>query len=107
MKSRNITFPLASSAYRIAVISGLIAGTVTRNEAMMNIVVDATQRRHKKPVVAEGVRYDSVSDAAKFLVLLRPGRSSKEAFFRAVQNEQKRIARLCNQDRSEGYYWSE
>jgi cell division protein YceG involved in septum cleavage len=107
MKATNIKFPMASSAHRIAIVSGLISGLVGRAEAMRTIEQDAGQRRHKKPVVAEGVQYDSVTDAAKFLVLVRPGRLSKEAFFRAVQNEQKRIARLCNQDQTEGYYWAE
>ncbi len=106
-KALNITFPMASSAHRIAIVSGMLAGTVGRQEAMMNIAQDAVPRAHKKPVVAEGQRYDSVTDAAKFLVLVRGGRSSKEKFFRAVQSEQKRIARLCTQDCWEGYYWAE
>ena len=106
-KALNITFPMASSAHRIAIVTGLLAGTVDREEAMVAVIQDAQGRAHKKPVVAEGVRYDSVTDAAKFLVLVRGGRSSKEQFFRAVQCEQKRIARLCTQDRWEGYYWAE
>lgn len=106
-KALNITFPMASSAHRIAIVSGMLAGTVEKEEAMQEVLHDMTPRAHKKPVVAEGQRYDSVTDAAKFLVLVRGGRSSKEQFFRAVQCEQKRIARLCTQDCWDGYYWAE
>lgn len=106
MKTVNTVFPLASSANRVAIITGLLAGTVSKVEAELAVERDVGKRTRCKPVVAAGVRYDSVSDAAKFLVLIRPGRSSKEAFFRAVQSEQKRIARLCTQDCWDGYYWA-
>jgi hypothetical protein len=47
------------------------------------------------------------TEAAKTLVTLRGKRFPREVFYRAVQSEVKRIARLCNEDTHEGYYGEE
>lgn len=107
MKVSNTHYPLTSSANRIALLVGITAGTVKRPEVEAAVLKDSEKRAYRKPVVAEGIRFESVTDAAKSIVSNRSSRLNKYNFFRAVQSEQKRIARMCNQDCWEGYYWSE
>jgi hypothetical protein len=49
--------------------------------------------------------FESVTEAAKVLVAMRHGRIGKDAFYKSVQAEVKRISRMCNADCWEGYYW--
>ena len=105
MKIVNSVFPMASSANRIALLSGVLSGTVDNREVESVMLKDSEKRAHRKPVRAEGAYFASVTDAAKVLVSMRNGRMDKDTFFRAVQSEQKRIARLCTQDQTDGYYW--
>lgn len=110
MKTTNTIFNLAQSASRVALLVGITAGTVCSREIEAAVLADVEPRRHKKPVVAEGVRYESVTAAAKALVTARSStalRMRKEVFFSLVQSEQKRISRLCTKDVTVGYYWSE
>jgi len=107
MKVTNTVFPLATSCNRIALITGIVAGTVPREEVEAAVIKDLERRPHKKPVVAEGIRFDSVTDAAKFIVALQGKRMPKDEFFRRVQGQIKRISRMCTQDCWEGYYWAE
>jgi hypothetical protein len=93
-------FALTSVAGRVALLCGITAGTVTQKEVEAAVVMDTEKRPHRKPVVAEGMYFKSVTDAAVCLTGARPTR-------REVMAEQKRIARLCNADNVEGYYWAE
>lgn len=107
MKVVHNTFPLTQSANRIGLLCGVVAGTVENAEIEAAVINDTLPRPYRKPVVAEGRYYGSVTEAAKDIVTSRKSRMSKDAFFRAVQSEQKRIARLCNDDCWNGYYWAE
>ena len=106
-KVQNLVFPLASSANRAELINGLMDGVIKHSEAQAALVLDLSPRPHKKPVVAEGTYFPSVTDAAKAIVAQRLKNVSKDIFFKAVQSEQKRISRWCSQDCWEGYYWAE
>ena len=106
-KVQNTVFPLASSIHRAALITSIVAGATGKDEAEAAVLHDLQPRRHKKPVVAEGIYFESVTAAAKALVARRVRKASKETFFRIVQSEQKRIARMCTEDCWEGYYWAE
>jgi len=105
MKIVNKVFPMASSANRIALLSGVLSGTVGDREVEAVMLVDSEPRAYRKPVRAEGIYFESVTEAAKVLVSMRNGRMDKDSFFRAVQSEQKRISRKCTQDCWDGYYW--
>lgn len=107
MKIVNNVFPLAISSNRIALLTGILSGTVGDREVEAAVLKDTEKRAHRKPVVAEGIYFESVTEAAKVLVTTRTGRMTKDTFFRAVQSEQKRIARKCTQDCWDGYYWAE
>lgn len=106
MKVIDTKFPLTHSANRVALVTGLIAGLVDKAEAQESILHDTMARKWKKPVVAEGTRFESVTAAAQHIVAQRRGKLSPNDHFRAVQSEVKRISRLCTQDCWEGYYWS-
>jgi hypothetical protein len=106
MKVIDTKFPLTHSANRVALVTGLIAGLVSKAEAQDSIVHDTLARKWKKPVVAEGTRYESVTAAALSAVNARGVKLSPQDHFKAVQSEVKRISRLCTQDCWEGYYWS-
>lgn len=100
-------FPLTQSANRIALLCGIIAGTVEKKEVEAAVINDTLPRPRKKPVCAEGIYYPSVTAAAQAIVLSRRARLNKEEYRRAVQSESKRIARMCEQDCWNGYYWAE
>lgn len=107
MKVTNTVFPLASSANRIALLTGILAGTVGEREVEHAVLKDTETRRRAKPVVVEGIRFDSVTDAAKYMVLQTGTRMNKDRFYHSVQSQIKRISRMCSQDCWEGYYWAE
>jgi hypothetical protein len=105
MKVTNTVFPLASAANRIALLCEVKAGTIHNNEFEAAVLQDLERRPYRKPVCAEGIYFPSVTEAAKTLVTMRNNRLNRDVFYRAVQSEVKRIARLCNEDTHEGYYW--
>lgn len=105
MKVANTVFPLASSANRIALLLEVHNGTVDNNELKSALLHDSSKRPYRKPVCAEGIYFPSVTEAAKTLVTVRNDRMSRDAFYRAVQSEVKRISRLCTEDCHDGYYW--
>ena len=74
MKVVNQFFPMARSAYRIALLSGILSKTVTDKEIESVMLKDSETRKRKKPVRAEGIYFESVTDAAKFFVNLENGR---------------------------------
>ena len=93
-------FPLTTVAGRVGLLAGITAGTVTREEVEAAVLKDTEKRPYRKPVVAGGRRYDSISEAAEEIA----GWKSHHSKVLAMQ---KTIARYCNADNVEGYYWSE
>jgi hypothetical protein len=100
-------FPLAQSANRVALLCGVVAGTVDRAEVEAAVINDTLPRPYKKAVCAEGQYYRSITEAARSRVLARNSRMNKERYRLAVQAEAKQIARMCDQDCWNGYYWTE
>lgn len=105
-------FKLSTVAGRIGLLGGITAGTVDISELQHAMVADTEQRAYRKPVVVPGyngeVRFSSVRNAAKYLLTF--GSKKKQAgWIYALQLNamEKRIARYCNADNMEGYYWSE
>jgi hypothetical protein len=105
MKIVNNVFPLASSANRIALLTGIIAGTVGDREVEAAVLKDTESRLRTKPVRAEGLYFASVTEAAKTLVTAEHGRLDKDTYYRKVQARIKKISRMCNEDCHEGYFW--
>lgn len=116
-------FKLTTQAGRVGLLCGLTAGTVTREEVEAAVLQDTEKRPYRKPVVAEGKRYASVTEAATALLSKyekvatfnkKTQAISLISYTEVVANRSKaldalkhRIARLCNADDTEGYYWSE
>ena len=102
-KVKPAEFPLTNSSRRIALLTGVLAGTVGSRELKHHIALDAEPRPYKKPVVAWGKRYESISAAAAaaHTRFRWTGQDRTEAAW------QKYIARLCNADCWAGFYWSE
>lgn len=97
-------FPLASSDTRIAVMVGLCGGTVTREEVEHLTLTDTVARPYRKPVVVEGVRYASVTEAATKLIERSKLRVSHDQYRTEHQRRVKMIARAANMPFS-GIYW--
>jgi hypothetical protein len=105
MKIVNNVFPLASSANRIALLSGVLSGTVGDREVEAAMLKDSESRRRDKPVRAEGIYFASVTEAAKVLVTNQYGRLDKDTYYRKVQAKIKQISRMCTEDCHDGYFW--
>jgi hypothetical protein len=105
MKIVNNVFPLASSANRIALLTGIVAGTVGDKEVEAAMLKDSESRRRAKPVRAEGIYFASVTEAAKVLVTNQYGRLDKDTYYRKVQAKIKQISRMCTEDCHDGYFW--
>lgn len=105
-----ISFPLTKQADRVALLVGITAGTVTRPEVEAAVLHDTAKRPYRKPVVVEHMRFDSVTEAAHYLTA-RPHFvfSSKNpvTYAKRLDAYKHQIARYCNADNVDGYYWSE
>lgn len=104
-KIANTVFPLASSVDRVALLLGCAAGAVQSQEIEAAVLHDTTPRKRRKAVVVLGVRYDSITAAARAQLDIKQTRWNKDVYYNAMLCEVKRIARMCTADRS-GYYWS-
>ena len=94
-------FPLASQANRIALLTGVLCGYVSKDEIKAALTQDAKPRPHRKPVVAFGKFFISVSAAARWRMNQPGGKEKTENTW------VKYISRRCEQDCWEGFYWSE
>lgn len=99
------TFSLTKSADRIALLCGITAGTVSRAEVTTAILNDTEKRPYRKPVVANFIRYPSITAAAEALC------SGCDTWYNYTSNDlsamRKHITHLCNKDDVPGYYWAE
>jgi hypothetical protein len=95
-------FPLTCQAGRVALLVSIHSGTVGKQEIEAAVLQDITKRPYRKAVVAGGVYYNSVSDAARAEVGTRVRGSEAH---RLVMNAVKRISNWCTADNVEGYYW--
>ncbi len=96
------TFNLSTVMGRVGLLCGITAGTVDRKEVEAAVLRDTEKRPYRKPVVAYGVRYESITAAAaeRWHPWSQPTLSEQKA-------EQAYIRKLCNADNVEGFYWSE
>lgn len=101
-------FPLQSQAGRVALLSGVLSKTVGVEEIQHAMLVDTGKRQYRKPVVVEDRDFDSVADAARWLLSQErfkrktdPGVITKR--FDAIR---KSIVTKCNRDDTYGYYWA-
>lgn len=99
-KATHTRFPLTTQAGRVALLTGITAGTVSRGEVEAAVLVDTEKRPYRKPVVAWNRRFNSVTEAAAAVC-------SKRASLNELKNMQQMIRRLCNADNVYGFYWSE
>jgi len=111
-KVKHSTFALSTSSNRIALLLGIHAGTVTAAELEQAVLMDTEARLQRKPVVAEGRRFDSVTDAAHWIYRVRPELRSVQAGTQggehaAINRLIKRISRYATADNREGYFWTE
>lgn len=93
-------FNLSTVAGRVGLLCGLTAGTVSREEVEHAVLADTEKRPYRKPVVAYGQRFESITAAAEWACHLN-------ATLNELKTEQARIRKLCNDDCWEGFYWSE
>ncbi len=110
MKKINpVSFPLSTQAGRVALLMGLVNGTVKKAELRAAIIQDTEKRPYCKPIVAEGKRFDSVIDAAHWLYRTTPAsHGTKHADHHAViARIRKRIAKWATADNVPGYFWTE
>lgn len=105
MKIVNNVFPMASSANRLALLSGVLSNTVDKREIETVMLKDSEPRLRSKPVRAEGLYFASVTEAAKTLVTAEYGRLDKDTYYRKVQARVKKISRMCTEDCHDGYFW--
>lgn len=104
-KTKPTVFPLTKQAGRIGLLAGIAAGTVTRAELEFTTLLDTEKRPYRKPVVADGIRYESVTDAA--VSILGKTKSKRYSYAKRMDAMRHRIAAYCNADNVEGFYWSE
>lgn len=104
-------FPLNTVAGRTALLISITAGIVTSSEVEAAVFKDNEPRPRRRPVVVEGMRFESVTEAANWLKAARPDlwRNSVAARerdqHRITRNLISRIRNWCNADNVEGYYW--
>lgn len=100
---RHREFPLTAQAGRVALLLGVMDGTVTQAEVQAAVTQDVQPRPRVKPVMAMGTRYASVKQAAMALAGSRD--------YDAVTSMRRRIARECNNDyrgrAHPDFYWCE
>jgi hypothetical protein len=97
-------FPLASSDTRIAIMTGLCGGTVTRAEVEHLTLTDTVRRPYRKPVVVEGIRYNSIAEAADAIITRSKKRMTHSQYRLAHQQQAKSLARRAEVSHS-GVYW--
>lgn len=100
-------FKLTTQAGRMGLLLGISAGTVLRKELEVVALQDAEKRPYRKPVVVEDIRFDSVTEAAEYLLKQHMRRYKVIDVARKLDCYQHMIARKCNQDCWAGYYWAE
>lgn len=93
------SFNLSTVMGRTVFLTGVAMGTVPTAYIQAVVNEDNQRRPYRKPVVAYGKRYPSVTEAAIA--------NSSFVGRKAVNAMQKNIARWCNEDCHEGFYWSE
>jgi homoserine kinase len=93
-------FPLATQSGRVALLTGVLAGVVGKDELQQAVTQDVQRRQYRKPCVSYGIRYDSVSEAAR-------AAGAVGARAHLFPNMVKNISRWCTQDCWEGFYWCE
>lgn len=94
-------FPLKQRAARIALLSAILEGFSSPDEVRYNISIEAEPEPRRKPVVAWGRRYESVTAAAQW-AQAQPGWARP----RSLSGWRAWIRRQCDEDCWEGFYWS-
>lgn len=92
-------FKLNTQAGRVGLLTGITAGKVTREEVEAAVLQDTEKRPYRKPVVAYGRRYKSITAAAA--ANCRPNATLNE-----LKAEQAYIRNRCNADDAVGFYWA-
>lgn len=95
-------FKLTTQAGRVGLLCGVIAKTVTDEELQHAIIADTEKRPYRKPVVAYGQRFNSITEAAEWALGGKQWSTLNE-----LKAEQARIRNMCNADNVVGFYWSE
>jgi len=93
-------FKLTTVAGRVGLLGGITAGTVGLAEVKAAMLQDTEKRPYRKPVVAYGKRYRSISEAAEDLC-------GWGASYNDMAAMRAHIRSLCNEDKTVGFYWSE
>ena len=99
-------YPLAKSVNRVALLLNIHAGLITQEQLEEATVQDSVPRTRSKPIVAYGVRYESITAAARAMVMQRKTRWDKDDYCAALSNQKQRLTRLCNAGTYTGVYWS-
>lgn len=98
-------FPLARKDERLGLLQGILAGTVGKGKIKKALKADQAARPHQKACVAGGNWFPSVIAAARYEYSMTKRRASADDHHRRLGALQKKIARWCEADDREGYYW--
>ena len=99
---------LTNIAGRNAVLGGITAGAMTREECEYHMLKDNELRPKHVAVVAEGKHFASVTKAAHYLFKQHYAIQFMSALqvYNAMCNLRVTIANKCNKDNVPGYYWA-
>ena len=100
------TFNLSTVMGRTVFLTGVALGSIPTTYIQAVVKEDNYHRPYRKPVVAGGRRYSSIR-AAAVSILRVAGSGVNLDYAKQLNALEKRIARLCNADNVEGFYWSE
>lgn len=104
-------FPLSTVAGRTALLISITAGITGPAEVEAAVLKDNEKRPTRRPVCVEGMRFESVTEAAHWLKAARPDlwqnsvAARERDQHRITRNLISRIRNWCNADNVEGYYW--
>lgn len=108
-KVQNVVFSLDSIAGRVALLTGIVAGTVGKAEIRAAVLADVQPRKMRKPVVAWNRRFESVTDAAHWGYRKHPESHGRvQADYHAViERMRKNVAKWATADNVPGFFWTE
>lgn len=99
--------PLNTVLGRTMFLTGLQTGAIPLTYIKPTMAMDNEARPYRKPVVVEDIRFDSITEAAEYLLKKEIRRYKVIDVPRKMDCLKHQITRWCNADNVEGYYWAE
>jgi len=93
-------FPLTRQSGRVALLLGVLDGHVGVQELQAAVALDVEPRPHRRPVMAWGRRFESITQAAAEAARRQPGVMTARSWQRWVKQQ-------ADADCWAGFYWCE